>query len=88
MSDMAAVWKRIEAHVGEPFHQIRGAEFTYRIEKNSLIPSRTNRNIGRLQFEKALAHVPLEDTTPVQRLQGPSYLYAILMDPRIRAGEW
>ena len=42
MPDIAAVWKRIEAHAGESFHQIRGAEFTYRIEKNSLIPSRPN----------------------------------------------
>jgi hypothetical protein len=32
--------------------------------------------------------VPLTTTAPLQRLQGPSYLYAILMDDRIRHGDW
>jgi hypothetical protein len=31
---------------------------------------------------------PLPNTVPVQNLQGPSYLYAILMDSRIRDGDW
>jgi hypothetical protein len=88
MPDITTVWKRIEAHAGEQFHQLRGAAFTYRIKGTSVIPDRTNRQIGRSQFEKALLHVPLENTTPVQRLQGPSYLYAILMDPRIRVSDW
>jgi hypothetical protein len=32
--------------------------------------------------------VPLENTVPVQHLRGPSYIYAILMDPRIRQDDW
>lgn len=82
------VWQRIAAHAGESFHQIRGGEFTYAVESSYLCPDRTNQRVPRAHFEEALALVPLDSTTPVQHLRGPSYIYAILMDPRIRAGEW
>ena len=66
----------------------RGAPFTYAVTGGSLRPSRTNRVLPRSHFEKALERVPLKDTTVVQDLQGPSFIYAILMDERIRTGEW
>ena len=82
------VWRRIEDFEGEEFQQIRGARFTYTIAGNVLIPSRTNRQIPRSQFEKALNLMPARNTVPLHHLQGPSYLYAILMDPRVRLGDW
>jgi hypothetical protein len=88
MKNFDAVWSRIEANAGETFHQLRGAEFRYAIQGNSVVPDRTNRSIARSQFEKALEIVPLDDTTSIQHLQGPSYIYAILMDKRIRQSEW
>lgn len=75
------VWQRIEAHAGETFRQIRGGEFTYEVRSGTLWPDRTNRGLGRSQFAQAFEHVPLTTTTPLQRLQGPSYLYAVLMEP-------
>lgn len=36
----------------------------------------------------ALTLVTLANTVPVQHLRDPSYLYAILMDERIRGQDW
>lgn len=82
------VWSRIVAHAGEEFFQIRGANFVYEISGNTVIPDRTNYPLQKSEFEKAFALVPLDSTVPVQHLRGPSYLYAILMDRRIRSGDW
>ena len=78
------IWSKILKHEGEVFTQIKGKKFTYRISGNSIIPSTTNRIISSSQIEKALKLEPLEGTTKIQHLQGPSYIYAILMDYRIR----
>ena len=82
------VWLCISTHAGETFQQIRGWAFTYVAECSYLKPDRTNQQIPRAHFEEALGLVPLENTVPVQHLRGPSYIYAILMDPRIRRGDW
>ena len=86
--DIDAVWARIKAHEGDTFRQIRGGEFTYTVIGASLQLDRTNQGIPRTHIAQALDLVPLENTTPVQHLRAPSYVYAILMDPRIRMGEW
>lgn len=82
------IWSRIEACEGALFRQMRGKEFSYRITGNSIILSTTNRSISKKTIEQALEFVPLYETTPVQHLQAPSYLYAILMDSRIRKELW
>jgi len=82
------VWGRIVAHEGETFAQIRGRRFEYQAHRGYLRPSTTNQNIPRSHFEKALALVPLANTVAVQDLRGPSYIYAILMDKRIRQNDW
>jgi hypothetical protein len=82
------VWKRIKEYEGEIFKQIRGGEFTYNVKGNVLELSRTNRSISKTVIEEALKYVPLENTVLVQNLQAPSYLYAILMDKRIRVDNW
>jgi len=82
------VWRRIEAHAGETFRQIRGGEFTYEVRSGAVWPDRTRRALPRSHFERAFAEVPLSSTVPVQHLHGPSYLFAILMDRRIRQSDW
>ena len=82
------IWQRIMAHEGELFHQIRGGEFKYEVSGASIRPDRTNRLIPRSDFGTALQFVPLPSTAPLQALQGPSYIFAILMDPRIRQENW
>ncbi len=82
------VWQRIQAHAGEEFRQIRGQVFTYQAGEGYLVPSTTNQNLPKSHFAAALERLPFENTVPLQDLRGPSYLYAILMDPRISQGEW
>ena len=83
------VWKRIIKSEGEIFHQLRGKPYTYEIAGDALIPLGINQNIYKTEFEKALEFLPLSNTTAVQHLRGPSYLYSILMDERIRLDdEW
>lgn len=83
------VWARIKAHESEEFHQIRGKAFSYTVQDSSVVPDGINQNIPRAHFEKALELLPLDGTTGVQHLRGPSYIYAILMDRRVRrSDEW
>jgi hypothetical protein len=83
-----ALWSRLAEHQGETFTQIRGSEFTYQLTDRALLPDRTDWAISKAAFAEALDLVPLANTVPVQHLSGPSYLYATLMDPRIRQGDW
>ena len=82
------VWERIKQYEGEVFRQIKGKEFVYTIKGNAILLSTTNRIVSKGTFEKALEHVPLENTVPLQNLQAPSYLFAILTDKRIRKNDW
>lgn len=88
MTSIDSVWPRLKAHQGEEFRQMRGKAFSYSVDGATLIPSTTNRKLPRSDFEKALKLVPLPNTACVQHLQGPSYIYAILMDGRIRLNDW
>lgn len=82
------LWALLERHEGEKFHQIRGKAFTYSLEPGGLRPSTTDWLIPRAHVAEALEQVPLGNTVPLQHLYGPSYLYAVLMDDRIREGRW
>lgn len=86
--DVDAVWNRIVAHSGKPFRQMRGKEFTYSARGRTIYLHTTNRMISRTAIEKALMRVPLENTGAVQDLSAPSYIWGLLMDDRIRQGDW
>jgi hypothetical protein len=88
MVDIGTVWSRIEAHAGEDFRLVRGDIFQYEVPGNYLLPVGRVRHLSRTNFAKALDRLPLENTRSVSDLQGPSYVYAILMDPRIRGSDW
>jgi len=83
MDDFESVWHRIVIHAGEEFEQFEGGKFTYEVNGNVLNPSRTNQNLSKGQFEEAWDRMPVEGPGALQDLQGPSYLFAILTDPRI-----
>jgi len=87
--DVDAVWARIAAHQGETFHLLKGQPFTYRVEGHAVVPSTAKVRIQKSQFAKALGAVPFEKVADVPKdVFGPSYVYAILMDPRIRGDDW
>jgi hypothetical protein len=82
------IWERITVHAGATFRTISGKPFTYGGGASSIQLGHTNQWLSRNRFEKALKRVPMENTRVVQDLRGPSFLYAILMDPRIRQSDW
>tara|TARA_B100000953_G_scaffold6995_1_gene6312 strand:- start:21 stop:293 length:273 start_codon:yes stop_codon:yes gene_type:complete len=84
------VWSRIKEHEGDTFKTITGLEFSYSIDGDNIISSRpeTDTNIPKSHVEKSLERVPLKDTTEIQDLMGPSYLWGILNDERISSGDW
>jgi hypothetical protein len=88
MVGFSEVWERVESNAGHVFRLIRGGEFVYAVRGGCLIPDRTDRLIPRSHFEKAFERVPLTNTVCLQSLQGPSYVFAVLMDSRIRASDW
>lgn len=88
LPEISEIWQRIKRHDGETFAQIRGGEFRYGVAANSINLDRTNWSIPRSHIEEALTLVPLSNTVPVQHLFAPSYIYAILMDARIRQSDW
>lgn len=82
------VWERIVEHSGDTFYQIRGKAFTYDASGRTIRLHTTNWSIPRSAIDEALTMVPLLNTTVVQHLMGPSYIYAILSDPRVRGSDW
>jgi len=79
-----SLWDRVVAHAGKIFTQIHGGTFTYEVTNNQLVLDRTNQTIPRRQLEEAFLLEPLTNTTSIQHLRAPSYLFAILTDERIR----
>jgi hypothetical protein len=88
MSNVDEVWARIRAHAGQEFHTATGLPFTYEVPGNYLRVDRTTRNLSRTNFSKAIEQMPTEGPGQLRGRQGASYTWAILMDPRIRDGEW
>lgn len=88
---IAQVWERILAHAGEGgFRTRQGVEITYDADADEVVVRhKRGARIPRAHFQEALAHVPLQSLWDVpERLWGRSYIFAILMDERIRAGDW
>jgi hypothetical protein len=82
------VWRRLVAHQGEVFATKKGLPFTYRIAGNHGVwitreGRPVNRQLPRGHFEKAWTRRPLKSPRQLQDLQGPSYLFAVLSDPRV-----
>ena len=87
--DIDRVWARIKSHQGDVFHTIGGKEFTYMVTGKVLNTSRTRYNLPKSEFAKALQHVPISGPGEITDLvRGPSYIWGILHDSRIQAGEW
>jgi hypothetical protein len=88
MRDVERVWTRIHAYAGQEFRTVTGLPFTYEVPGNHLRVSRTNRNLSRTNFAKAIELMPAGGPGQLHGCQGPAYTWAILMDPRIREDDW
>lgn len=87
-----SVWHRIEGHQGEEFKTATRLPFTYAVERTGIWffrdGRRINRKLTRTQVDKAIARCPLTSTTEIKDLMDYPYLFALLMDPRIRRESW
>lgn len=86
-------WKRIVAHENKPFQTVTGLSLAYEIEGDSAIwfyrdGKRVNQRLARGEVNEALKRCPLENTAAIKDLRDYPYLFAVLMDPRIRGNDW
>jgi len=89
MRSFTAIWQRIRAHQNEPFKTIKGLPFTYAVSGNVLTTDRTDFPIQSSEFEKVLDLMPVVGPGEISNLvRGPSYVWAILHDRRIRGTDW
>ena len=90
--DTDVVWRRVAHLQGELFQTVRGLPLTFEVEGNGIwffrAGKRINRKLTRRQFEVALSRCPLASTTEIKDLIDYPYLFAILMDKRIRLQAW
>ena len=89
-NDLDRIWVRIKRHGGEEFRTVRGEPFSYDVHGNIVVPrpqkgTPTARQLSKSDFEKAWARKPLSGPNQIKDLQGASYIYGILTDPRISA---
>jgi hypothetical protein len=83
------VWNRIRASAGKPFETKTGKPFTYTVDGNVFRPSRTDYQISKADFGTALALAPFEGPGIVSdTVRGPSYIWPVLHDSRIRQKDW
>jgi len=87
-----SVWHRIKSCQGEEFKTVRQLPFTYAVEGAGIWffrdGRRINRKVTRTQVDKAIARCPLASTTEIKDLMDYPYLFALLMDARIRREGW
>ncbi len=79
--------QKIETLQGEEFNTISGLPFTYIIDGDYLIPSRTEYHISFNDIETAFNMCPIDGPGVINNLvRGSAYVWAILHDNRIRQG--
>ena len=83
MDSFETIWRRIEQLQGSEFLQKTGRTFAYTVEDANVLPSTTNRRLPKGDFRKAYERGPLHGPGALNDLQGPSYLWAVLTDPRV-----
>ena len=85
-----SVWQSIIAHAGEGFFTIRRQPFQYKLSGESVWIERDghpiNQALAQSEFRKAWKRWPVQGPGELQDLRGPSYIFAILSDPRVREG--
>lgn len=78
------MWAKVQQHSGEMFRTVTGKEFRFEAHSGGVDMLTTNRTLPRSAFEQAFTRMPVSGPGALQDLQGPSYIYAILTDPRVR----
>ncbi len=79
-------WADIERHAGDVFYRLGGATFTYEVFQDRLKISDVEQAVPKSSLERACAAGRPQTVTQLKQhgLPGPSHVFAILTDPRIR----
>ncbi len=92
MASIHECWRRITEHEVAPFRTKSGLPFTYSVVGNNLWITRSgreiNRGLSRHNVDRALREMPAARPGELKAVQGSAYVWAILMDDRIRASDW
>ncbi len=83
------IWDQVVKLQRLPFKTVKGEPFFYEVKGNGIVPHpgmgpATNRILPRTDLEKAWSRMPVSGPGALSDLQGPSYLFGILTDPRVR----
>ena len=82
------VWARIVAHQGETFETKDGLPLIYTMDGDILQHNRAEPR-HKKEFEQVLPLLPIDGPGEINGLvRGPSYIWAILHDKRIRLSDW
>lgn len=83
------IWGAVVALAGKTFRTKTGLPFTYDVRGHVVIPSRTEYQIAKADFEVAYKLVPLPGPGAMNHIvRGPAYVWAILHDKRLSGGAW
>jgi hypothetical protein len=86
--DIELIWQRIVKNQGKIFKQKKGKEFTYRVKGDTVFLETTNHSFSKGHLQRAFKFLPLEGPGKINHLHAPSYIYGVLMDNRIKDGDW
>lgn len=89
MKNIEDIWDHIASLEGAEFHTKTGMPFTFTVSGDLLCVSRTEYNLSKANFAKALEIAPVDGPGKISNIvKGPSYVWALLHDARVRRSEW
>lgn len=78
MESFEKYWSQIKECQSDTFKTKRQLEFTYTMEGDYIIPSRTYYKIAKSDFEKVYNMWPVTGSGEITKIvRGPSYIYSI-----------
>ena len=83
--EISSIWQNILKFAGQDFVTKNGITFTYQfINDYTILTSNAPMPLSKQNFAKALNMMPVGGPAGFgQKIQGPSYVFALLTDPRI-----
>lgn len=88
--DPELVWRRVIAQQGAAFSRRSSGAFTYTVENEHIVFSDVDRALSRADIADAVRRLPFATPFDVARagVPLPTHVFALLMDSRIRGGDW
>jgi len=86
-TDFNEILSRMKQYTNTPFYLKGGKEFRYTIHQNKVWID-NNQYIYLSQFRKGYEQAPVEGPGSFEHIWGPSYVWAVFHDKRIRKNDW